>query len=158
MAYPVLTKEWTFPSHHEKEIYSKIVYEIFYDRILILIILASVFSFLLNQFFFGDIFQGVLFSLFNNLILFVIFFPVFIRPWDIVLSNKRLILRHRYWFSARFTSVKSLFLVQLESEKITPKIKVFSLLLGFTILQSFSVVLIDFGLTFNLPLPLFVGL
>lgn len=158
MAYPPLTRQWTFPSIHEREIYKTIVYEIFYERILFWFFISSFIAFSLNYLQNTDYFIGFIFFIIIFTAIFFLFMPIFIKPWDIVLSNKRFILRHRYWFSGRFTTVKTLFLLQLESENVTPRIKVGSLLLGFFILQTFSVVLIEYGFTLNLPLPLFIGL
>ena len=158
MVFPSLTKPWLFPSPHEKEITTDIVYEIFYIRILVFIAFTFLIGFVTNQLMGGDFLYGVLLTSIFFFFIFLIFFPLFIKPWDLVLSNKRLILRHRYWFSGRFSTVISVFLSQLESERVSPRIKVPSLLLGFFILQSFSIVLIDFGLTLSLPLPLFVSL
>ena len=159
MVYPTLTHKWAFPTEHEREIFSTIVYEIFYDRILLLSIISVLLSFALTSIFFENkiVFAFILSSV-TLIGILLLLMPIFIKPWDMVLSNKRLILRHRYWFSGRFTTVKAMFVEHLESEKVTPRIKIWSLLLGFFILQTFSIVLIDFGFTASLPFPIYLSL
>ncbi|MFX0093789.1 MAG: hypothetical protein ACFFBD_18700, partial [Candidatus Hodarchaeota archaeon] len=146
MAYPFLDIDWTNPMPDERLVYKKKVIEIYLTRLgvlgffsLILYILAY-----LTEFYF-------LIAI-PNLIL-ILLLPLFINPWDIVLSDKRLILRKRYWFIGRFSTVTSANLYKVESQRISPRLKVIPITLGFLIIESFSLILIEYAITRVKPLP-----
>ena len=148
MSYPSLTIDWTNPLPNERLVYKTRVIEVFGTRILIL-----VFSFLLL--FTISFFTSIYLILLIPLIAFLILFPYFITPYDVILSDKRLILRKRYWFSGRFSSIRSVNLYYVESQKFFPRLKVIPLTIGFLIIESFSLLLIQYALTQIPPLPLF---
>ena len=147
-----LDVRWTNPLEHEKLIYQTRVNEIFYLRIFIFLIVSVASTALIYL-----ILSKIIFSVLTFLIyvaLFIILFPLFIRPWQIVLSNKRLILRNKYWNIAKFSSIISFKLEHLDSEYITPRIKIAPLTLGLTILFSYSSQLIEFSFTGSISPPL----
>ena len=112
---------------------------------------------ILTPFFFRLFWLSVL-VFFVFVILFLVFFPIFVRPWDLILSNKRLILRTRYWNIGRLSQITSFNLVHLDTQAITPRIKILPLTLGFLILSSISIPLFEFALTGAVPLPVLVAL
>ena len=148
MNYPNLKINWTNPLPNERLVYKTRVIEVFGTRILGLIF---IFLFLFTISFYTDIYVILLLPLF----LFVILFPYFITPYDVILSDKRLILRKRYWFSGRFSSIRSLNLYYVESQRFFPRLKVIPLTIGFLIIESFSLLLIQYAFTKIPPLPLF---
>lgn len=147
-----LDVNWTNPLEHEKLIYQTRVNEIFYNRIFLFLIITTVSTAITYLILSKTIFSVLTFLVYNAL--FIILFPVFIRPWQIVLSNKRLILRNKYWNIAKFSSIISFKLEHLDSQYITPRIKIAPLTLGLTILFSYSFQLIEFSFTGSVSPPL----
>ena len=148
MNSPNLNINWTNPLPNERLVYKTRVIEVFGSRILFLIFFFVV---LTTVSFWTSIYVILLLPIF----IFVVLFPLFVSPYDIVLSDKRLILRKRYWFSGRFSTIQSINLYYVESQKFFPRLKVIPLTIGFIIIESFSLLLIQYALTQIPPLPLF---
>ncbi|MFW9916899.1 MAG: hypothetical protein ACFFGZ_14935 [Candidatus Thorarchaeota archaeon] len=146
MAYPLLDIDWTSPLPDERMVYKRKVIEINMSRFGLLGVFALILyiaAFLTELYFLIAI---------PNLVL-ILLLPLFINPWDIVLSDKRLILRKRYWFIGRFSTVTSVNLYHVESQRIAPRLKVIPITVGFFIIESFSLVLVEYALTQTAPLP-----
>ena len=136
---------WILPVPHENVVYSTTVYEIFYSRILILfVVLVFVFPIL-----YGYI---KLFSFVIVLLTLITLFPLLIKPWDVVVTNKRVVLRKKYWKIGRFSSLISFNLDHLETVNFLPRIKTLPLLVGYLFIQ-LALTLLEFGLvgTINYP-------
>ncbi|MFX0116058.1 MAG: hypothetical protein ACFFB3_16020, partial [Candidatus Hodarchaeota archaeon] len=151
MAYPFLDIDWTNPMPDERLVYKRKVIEIYLARIGVL----GFFSFILYVLAFLTEFYFLI-AIPNLILIFLL--PLFINPWDIVLSDKRLILRKRYWFIGRFSTVISANLYHVESQRISPRLKVIPITLGFFIIESFSLILIEYSITRVEPLPIILGI
>ncbi|MFX0122393.1 MAG: hypothetical protein ACFFAE_02065 [Candidatus Hodarchaeota archaeon] len=149
MDFPLLEIEWTNPLPDERIIFKRRIIEIFSQRIAILGFFALL---LIAIAFFTKIY--ILIVLPN--LLFVICFPLFINPWDVILSDKRLILRKRYWLSGRLSTIRSVNLYHVESQRFSPRLKIIPITIGFFIIESFSLVLVEYALTRTPPLPLII--
>ena len=136
---------------HEKEICSFTLNEIKYLNILIFLLLSAVFITL------SLYLDSILFAVLPIIIL-ITFFPLLVYPWDVVLSNKRFILRRRYWFVGRFSNLVSFKLKHLDTSSVTPRIKFIPLFLGYGILSSISLPIAQFTTEHNLPLPLILSI
>lgn len=126
------------------------VVEIYYTRISVfffLILLSLPFSF-----------DYLSFVVLLSAIFMLVFYPLFLRPWELVLSNKRLVLRHQYWNIARFSTQISFNLSHLDSQRITPRIKLIPITLGFGVISGFAIPLIEFSMTSALPTPLLLSI
>ncbi|MFX1506698.1 MAG: hypothetical protein ACFFDC_11400 [Promethearchaeota archaeon] len=151
MDFPLLDIGWTNPLPDEKLVYKRRVIEIFALRIAILGFIAII---LITIAFFTELY--FLLTLPN--LFFLILFPLFINPWDIILTDKRLILRKRYWFSGRFSTIKSINLYHVESQHFSPRLKIIPITIGFFITESFSLVLLEYALTRTPPIPLIIDI
>lgn len=150
-----LTINWIQQAPHEKQIFKTEVNEIFYLRFTIFLFVAIVSLTLVV--FLGTI-SEMLLSFFGVGLVFLIFFPLFIRPWDVILTNKRLVLRHKFWNIGRFSTIQSLKLSLLESIKVTPRVKVIPLIIGFSLVETIGIPLLNFGINGVLPTPLLIRL
>ncbi|MFW9905534.1 MAG: hypothetical protein ACFFFH_14425 [Candidatus Thorarchaeota archaeon] len=151
MDFPLLNIGWTNPLPDEKLVYKRRVIEIFALRIAILGFIALIF---ITIAFFTELY----FLLILPNLFFLILFPLFINPWDIILTDKRLILRKRYWFSGRFSTIKSINLYHVESQRFSPRLKIIPITIGFFIIESFSLVLLEYALTRTPPIPLIIDI
>lgn len=146
-----LEVEWSNPIPGERKIFQTKVIEMFATRLVFLGFIAFVcliVAYYLNWYWL---------VLVPNLIL-ALGFPIFFNPWDIILSDKRLILRKRYWYSGRLSRITSVNLSHVESQRYSPRLKVIPITVGFFVIESFSLILIQYGLTQTPPLPLVVEL
>ena len=150
MLYPKLDIKWTYPLDHERKIFSGLVYELNYFRFALLGLLLIITGFFLIWVDLILLFTGIAVALITIVIL---LFPKFIKPWDVVLSNKRLTLRSRFWNIANFSEVVNFNLAHLDTQTITPRIKIIPLTLGFAIFTSIFLPLIDFTFSGETPLP-----
>ena len=149
MDFPLLEIDWTNPLPDERIIFKRRIIEIFSQRIAILIFFGLL---LIVMAFYTKIY--VLIALPN--LLFLICFPLFINPWDVILSDKRLILRKRYWLSGRLSTIKSVNLYHVESQRFSPRLKIIPITIGFFVIESFSLVLVEYAFTRTPPLPLII--
>ncbi|MCE7733637.1 MAG: hypothetical protein GPJ54_02085 [Candidatus Heimdallarchaeota archaeon] len=147
--YTDLRVSWAEPITHENLIHQTKVQEIFYTRIFIYIffVLLTIRFVLLSEY----SYLSILYFVFL-----LVFYPYFIKPWEIILTNKRLILRHQYWNVGRFSTLISFNLDTLDTQQIAPRFKLIPVTIGFTILTVYSISLLEFYLTSRLPTPLLI--
>ncbi|MHA2095759.1 MAG: hypothetical protein ACW98F_14155, partial [Candidatus Hodarchaeales archaeon] len=154
MRFPDLTIPWLFPVNHERNLFSGRVYEIQYIRIFGGI--SVILSFPSLIFLTFGILEGFL-TFVGLSFTFMILFPIFVTPWDLVLSNKRFSARKRYWNVGFFSKTHTFNLEFIESINITPRIKVAFILTGFFIIQQ-ALMVLEFGFSQNLSLPIEIDL
>ncbi len=147
--YSKLRVDWALPITHEKMIHRTSVQEIFYTRIFVFLFFALVSLPIL----WSSKFIVIIVAYF---VFVLIFYPLFIKPWEIVLSNKRLILRNQYWNIGRFSTLISFNLDNLDTQQIAPRFKLIPVTIGFAILTTFSLTLLEFYLTNTIPIPLLI--
>ncbi|PWI47156.1 hypothetical protein CEE45_13145 [Candidatus Heimdallarchaeota archaeon B3_Heim] len=150
MRFPDLKSPWLYPVNHERKLFSGRVFEIQYGRIfgvILVIFCLTILSFLA----FGTI-EGII-TLVCLLLTILIFFPILVTPWDLVLSNKRFSARKRFWNIGFFSKTHSFNLEYIETITITPRIKIGIILTGFFIIQQ-ALMFLEFGLSQNLSLPI----
>ena len=99
-----------------------------------------------------------LISLSSILVLFFALFPLLIKPWEIIISNKRVILRRKYWASAKFSKVISIPYSLLESTSITPRVKIVPVLISIVLIQNFSFPLLEYAVTQQISVPVLLRL
>lgn len=150
-----LNISWANPTPHEKLIYSTRVNEIFHGEFFLLVFISFSSIIILNLIFTISPLQ-IIILMAVAILLFGIFSPIFFRPWEIVLSNKRLILRNKYWNIGRFSKVISFNLSHLNSQQIAPRIKIIPLTTGIFILFSYSLQLIEFSFSGTISPPILV--
>lgn len=149
MNYSYLKLVWANPLPNEREIYNRKVIEIHGARLVYLILIALL---LIVTAIFSKLY--VLIIIPN--IIFILLFPLFVTPWDLILSDKRLLLRKRYWMFGKFSKILSINLDNIESLQFSPRLKAIPLTIGFFVIESLSLVMIEYALTDVLPLPLII--
>ncbi len=147
--------KWTNPIKHEKFIYKVDVNELYHNRILITLSLELIISIAIIIGFDLNFSQKIL-VIFSAIIIFLLTSPFFMKVWEIVLSNKRLILRNKYLNVGRFSSLISFNLNHLDTQISTPRIKVIPLITGFSIMFSYTIPLLEFHYTGKISLPMLV--
>ncbi|RMG36021.1 MAG: hypothetical protein D6732_08760 [Methanobacteriota archaeon] len=151
MEFPPYQNDFAFSLPHERFLGSCKVNEINYDLLLmeipVLILFLSFFQFI-----------SLPFRIFTATIVFLLTTPFVFRKWHFELTNKRLVVRR--WFAGleRFLSWISIKLSMIETLETSPRIKAGPLLLGYWILTSYALPLIEFGLSGEIPLPFAVKL
>ena len=147
LLYQPLKERWAHPMIHEKEVCNFKLKEINYTAIVIF--LFSTLAIFSIAALYKIIFIAVI-----PFILLALFFPVFVIPWDVVLSNKRFILRRNFWNIGRFSKIINFKLKHLDTSSVEPRIKMLPLITGYIILSSISTPLIQFIVDGSLPFPL----
>lgn len=144
MQYPSFKNEEAFALKHERLLTTCKVSEINY-QLFFLVLVTPFFVGLFSRIAIIPSIGAILLSL-----------PLIFRRWQLDLTNKRLITRR--WFAGleRFFTFSSIRLSTIETLQTTPRIKILPLLLGYWIVTSYGLPLIEFGLTASIPLPFLV--